>query len=42
MGDLTMYPVALETFLGTEVALLSEFLAVWTLQSAGVVFTVLA
>lgn len=36
------HPVALETFLGAEVALLAYFLAVWTLQGAGVIFTVLA
>ena len=39
---LTMYPVALEAVLRAEEALLAEFLAVWTLQLAGVVGAVLA
>lgn len=40
--DLTMYPVALEAVLRAEEALLAQFLAVWTLQLACVVWAVLA
>jgi hypothetical protein len=39
---LTMYPVAFEAVLRAEVALLAQFLAVWTLQRAGVVLTICA
>jgi hypothetical protein len=37
-----MYPVALKAVLRAEVALLPQFLTVWTLQGAGIVLAITA